>query len=114
MITETNTTIENVEPPKRKDNMKLKDYIYKPMEDQFIVNDIYKEGVNPIAITECTPTKTQNNKTICIDFGTINGKNEGRFIPVDVLLMALKDFYGDEYLLNAIKEIKFYNEIKNK
>lgn len=92
---------------------KLKNFVNKIMKDQFEINDIYNQGVEPFAITESTP-ETNKHKTICIDFGDINSKNESRYIPVDVLIMILKDFYGDEFLEKALKEIKAWDSVKDK
>lgn len=95
--------------------MKLKNFVYKNMKDQFIVNDIYEQDVAPFAITESTPNPVDDkHKVICLDFGDINGVNESRYIPVDVMIMILKDFYGTEFLEKAVKEVKPYDEVKDK
>lgn len=86
--------------------MKVKDLIKKQCDGQFIIKSLYNQ--KKFAITESTPDNT-NNKMLCIDFGN----NIARFVELDILLLVLKEFYGDEYLIKAIKEIKPYDKIKN-
>lgn len=89
--------------------MKFKE-IAKKLKDQFIIKDL-TQGVD-FAITESTPKDTKH-KIITLDFGmNSDGFDNCRYVNVDLVLMAFKEFYGEEYLIKAIKEIKPYDEIK--
>jgi len=90
--------------------MKFKE-IVKRLKDQFIIKDL-TQGVN-FAITESTPEDARH-KIITLDFGmNPYGFDNCRYVNVDLVLMAFKEFYGEEYLIKAIKEIKSYDVIKD-
>lgn len=91
--------------------MKFKDVVEK-RKDQFIIKDLTQR--KDFAITESTPSSSKH-KIITLDFGVdILGNDNCRYVNTDLVLLAFKEFYGEDYLLTAIKEIKSYDEVKDK
>lgn len=88
--------------------MKIKDIIQKKCNSQFVINSLYNDKKDIFALTESTPDNL-NNKILCIDFGN----EDARFIELDSLILVLKEFYGEEYLIKAINEIKSYDKVKD-
>lgn len=92
--------------------MKFKDVVKAFVKDQFIIKDLTQN--KDFAITESTPDNSKH-KIVTIDFGRdVFGEDDCRYVNTDLILMVLKEFYGEEYLLKAVKEIKSYTEIKDK
>lgn len=85
---------------------KIKELIKKTTEGQFLIKNF--QGEKPFAITESTP-EDHKYKIICIDLGD----GVSRYLEVDWLFLILKDFYGEEYLMETSKKIKPYDKIKN-
>jgi hypothetical protein len=89
--------------------MKIQDTIKKVNKDQFIIdNSIFYKDNKPFAITESTP-ETFKYKVISIDFE----KGNYRAIDLDWLLLILTEFYGKDFLVKAITEIKNYDSVKD-
>ncbi|EQB4340427.1 hypothetical protein ACYJ2U_001680 [Clostridium botulinum] len=90
--------------------MKIEDSIKRTSKDQFIINNLYNG--TPFALTESTPQEKayERNKILTIDFG----KGIMRHISLDMLLLVLQEFYGKELLIDAIKQFKSYDEIRDK
>jgi hypothetical protein len=87
--------------------LKIKDIVHKVSNDQFIYSD-FMVTKKMFALTESTP-KDYKFKALCIDFG----EKVNRFINLDALLLILKEFYGKDYLIKSINEIKYYDSIKD-
>ncbi|HCL4447102.1 TPA: hypothetical protein N2D16_002707 [Clostridium botulinum] len=90
--------------------MRIEDLIKRTSKDQFIINNFYNS--TSFALTESTSQEKEyeRNKILTIDFG--NGII--RYIGLDMLLLALQEFYGKEVLIDSIKQFKSYDEIKDK
>ncbi|AJE13261.1 hypothetical protein EXQ31_11840 [Clostridium botulinum] len=90
--------------------MKIEDLMKRTAKDQFIINNLYN-GI-PFALTESTPQEKEyeRNKVLTIDFGN----STIRHVGLDMLLLALQEFYGKELLVDLIKQFKSYDEIKDK
>ena len=89
----------------------LKILLKKISKDQFVIHNLY--GDDEFALTESTPLDRkgfERNKTLTIDFGD----NITRYIDLDVLLIVLKEFYGKDFLIDSLNQIKFYDEVKDK
>jgi|688.fasta_scaffold326059_2 hypothetical protein len=91
--------------------MTISDIIQKVSDEQFIINNLadINDKSKSFTITESTPSDYKY-KMVCFDFGM----NVNRIAPLDNILLVLKEIYGKDYLIEAINQIKEYNQIKDK